>query len=153
MKTHLAACAAALSLALVSADSLAHHKPGHAGGQGKGKGGGSSLGVSIGPDGRVDVDLRGGLSIRFSDAEIRIINDYYRRYPASAASLPPGIAKNLARGKPLPPGIAKRYLPNNLVGLLPAPLAGTNRVIVGSDIFLVELSTGLILDVIEAVLN
>ncbi len=150
-----AALFAALCLIVASAGASAHHKAGHAGGNGnnKGKGGGSSVGVSIGSDGRVDVDLRGDLSIRFSDSEIRIIDDYYRRYPSSGYGLPPGIAKNLARGKPLPPGIAKRYLPNNLVGLLPSPLSGTNRVIIGSDIFLIELSTGLILDVIEGVLN
>ena len=29
-------------------------------------------------------------------------------------SLPPGIRKNLARGKPLPPGIAKQVAPNSL---------------------------------------
>lgn len=33
--------------------------------------------------------------------------------------LPPGIRKNLARGKPLPPGIAKTRLPGGYVGRLP----------------------------------
>ncbi len=95
-----------------------------------------------------------GLSIRFSDSEIRIIDDYYRRYPAgNVQSLPPGIAKNLARGKPLPPGIAKKYLPNDLTRLLPAVRPGTNRLVVGSDILLIEASTGLILDVLNNVLR
>lgn len=35
------------------------------------------------------------------------------------APLPPGIAKNLARGKPLPPGIAKKYPPNAMLAQLP----------------------------------
>ncbi|WP_305857881.1 anti-virulence regulator CigR family protein [Balneatrix alpica] len=35
--------------------------------------------------------------------------------------LPPGIAKNLARGKPLPPGIAKRYDQNTLAKLPQKP--------------------------------
>jgi hypothetical protein len=29
----------------------------------------------------------------------------------------PGIAKNLARGKPLPPGIAKKTVPASMLGL------------------------------------
>lgn len=35
-------------------------------------------------------------------------------------SLPPGIAKNLARGKPLPPGIAKKMVPASMLGQLPS---------------------------------
>jgi hypothetical protein len=34
-------------------------------------------------------------------------------------SLPPGIAKNLARGKPLPPGIAKKTVLTSMLGQLP----------------------------------
>src|SRR5262245_12550800 len=33
--------------------------------------------------------------------------------------LPPGIAKNVARGKPLPPGIAKKKVPTTIVRHLP----------------------------------
>ncbi len=119
---------------------------------GKGKGNNKNKGNN---SGGTTVELDGsGLSIRFSNSEIRIINDYYRRYPATnVKGLPPGIAKNLARGKPLPPGIAKRYLPNNLNALLPSPYAGTNRLIVGNDILLVQVTTGLILDVLNNVLN
>ena len=94
-----------------------------------------------------------GLNLRFSNTEIRIIDDYYRRYPAAdVKGLPPGIAKNLARGKPLPPGIAKRYLPNDLRSLLPSPCPGTNRVIVGRDVLLVQATKGLILDILNNVL-
>src|SRR3546814_12845124 len=35
------------------------------------------------------------------------------------SSLPPGIRKNLARGKPLPPGIATKMVPGSLLGRLP----------------------------------
>ncbi|RDK97492.1 hypothetical protein C8D90_101942 [Enterobacillus tribolii] len=35
-------------------------------------------------------------------------------------SLPPGIAKNLARGKLLPPGIEKKAVPASLLGQLPS---------------------------------
>src|SRR5262249_61984078 len=44
----------------------------------------------------------------FSALEVQRIRAYYASPAAPAPqSLPPGIAKNLARGKPLPPGIAK----------------------------------------------
>ncbi len=64
-----------------------------------------------------------------------------------------GVSVTGETGKPLPPGIANRYLPGNLNAQLPAPYAGTNRLIVGNDILLVQLGTGLILDVLTNVLN
>ena len=63
--------------------------------------------------------------------------------------LPPGVAKNLARGKPLPPGIAKRYLPPDLLGRLPAR-PGYEWVAVGSDIALIAIATGVIVDILSA---
>lgn len=142
---------AALSLPLVAGTAVADNGKGK--GNNKNKGKGNSGKGNNGSGTTVQLD-NSGLSVRFSNSEIRIINDYYRRYPAgSVQDLPPGIAKNLARGKPLPPGIAKRYLPNNLNALLPSPYAGTNRLIVGNDILLVQATTGLILDVLNNVLN
>src|SRR3546814_10843108 len=35
------------------------------------------------------------------------------------SALPPGIRKNLARGKPLPPGIQKKIVPGSLLSRLP----------------------------------
>ena len=61
-----------------------------------------------------------GAEIVFTDSEITAIRAWYRDNPDSyhqghgkktRNGLPPGIAKNLARGKPLPPGIAKQVLP------------------------------------------
>lgn len=47
------------------------------------------------------------LNVAITAAEIAIFHDYIREYGAAAfgppQGLPPGIAKNLARGKPLPP--------------------------------------------------
>jgi hypothetical protein len=65
--------------------------------------------------------------------------------------LPPGIAKNLARGKPLPPGIAKRYLPQSLLVQLP-PRSGYEWIAVGRDILLVVAATAVIVDVLSDVL-
>ncbi len=68
--------------------------------------------------------------------------------------LPPGIAKNLQRGKPLPPGIAKRDLPSGLESSLPGKHDGYESLIVGNDVVLVEIDTGKIADIItDAVLG
>lgn len=63
------------------------------------------------------VDSHGSLAV-ISDVEIRIIRDYYGALKTKPKPLPPGTAKNLARGKPLPPGIAKNRMPDDLVKLL-----------------------------------
>ncbi len=58
--------------------------------------------------------------------------------------LPPGIAKNLARGKPLPPGIAKQYLPSDLLGRLPPIPTGLEYVVVAGKLLLVEAATQMV---------
>ena len=65
----------------------------------------------------------------FSGAVIQIIRDSYSHAHDDGGkaksgkqkqnALPPGIAKNLARGNPLPPGIAKKALPGDLNRRLP----------------------------------
>lgn len=62
--------------------------------------------------------------------------------------LPPGIAKNLERGKPLPPGIAKTYLPPNVVAGLPRLPSGLDYVVVAGKLLLVEAATAAIHDVL-----
>lgn len=101
-----------------------------------------------------------GVHVEFTDLEISAIRAYYRDQgiPASQGRgkgpkpLPPGIVRNLQRGKPLPPGIAKQALPSRLVQLLPAPPRGYERVIVAGKILLVEVATQVIHDVLEDVL-
>jgi len=61
--------------------------------------------------------------------------------------LPPGIRKNLARGKPLPPGIAKQYAPAPMVARLPA-YAGHEWRIVGTDLVLVAIATAVVVDIL-----
>ncbi|HEX2138446.1 MAG TPA: anti-virulence regulator CigR family protein [Woeseiaceae bacterium] len=67
-------------------------------------------------------------------------------------ALPPGIAKNLRRGKPLPPGIAKQALPADLVSRLPPVREGYERVIVDGKVLLVEVATQIIHDVLVDVI-
>lgn len=66
--------------------------------------------------------------------------------------LPPGIAKNLARGKPLPPGIATRSLPNNLLKGLPQH-KGYEWVAAGADLVLINAASRLVADVLSDALR
>ena len=134
------------ALALTATEAAAD-KPGHTpGGRPHGFGpGGSDVGnqVEISPS---------GLTARLGDTVISIVNDWYQANPTVLAgyrALPPGIAMNLARGKPLPPGIARQVLPASLQAALPAPPTGYGRFIVGDDLVLLELSSGLIADVVN----
>ncbi len=107
-----------------------------------------------------------GAEVVFSDGEIVAIRAYYDNAGSSTGSaggmgmgmsgglsaLPPGIAKNLGRGKPLSPGIAKQVLPIALVNTLPPVPEGYERIIVAGKILLVEIATQVITDVITDVL-
>ena len=99
----------------------------------------------------------GGISVEFSDEEVRIIGAWYEEHDSTPGAgggknrqkgLPPGIAKNLARGKPLPPGIAKQQLPDGLVHALPAPPRGYERIIVDGKVLLVDIATQVIHDIL-----
>jgi len=68
------------------------------------------------------------------------------------AALPPGIRKNLARGKPLPPGIAKRNLPTPYLSRLPA-YDGYDWTMAGRDLVLVQAATGVVADVLADVFD
>jgi Nickel/cobalt transporter regulator len=87
-----------------------------------------------------------------------IIFDYINQYrgaltatPGDGKSLPPGIAKKVARGGALPPGIAKRYLPNALQVQLP-PRPGYQWIVVDNDVVLFAVATGLIADILADIL-
>lgn len=67
-------------------------------------------------------------------------------------SLPPGIAKNLARGKPLPPGIAKKAVPASMLGQLPY-YPGYEWKIVGDNLVLIALSTAVVTAIINGVFD
>lgn len=65
-------------------------------------------------------------------------------------SLPPGIQKNLARGKPLPPGIAKKVVPSGMLSHLPRHRGYEWRV-AGTDLILVAIATNVVADVLSGV--
>jgi len=119
--------------------------------------------------------------IVFSEIEKRLIRDYFVQHidvagveddeDASEAGkgkgksgqlppglakrdhLPPGLEKHIEKNGVLPPGLAKRSLPSDLVAKLPAAHPGTERKIVGNDVVLLEQGTGIVLDILEGVLQ
>lgn len=66
----------------------------------------------------------------------------------TSRALPPGIARNLARGKPLPPGIAKQQVPYHVLIQLPTLKDGFEYVVVAGKILLVEIATQVIHDIL-----
>jgi hypothetical protein len=94
--------------------------------QGKGRGKSDNAQVS-----------RGAAKGPGTDVEIRIIREYYSGQSRKPKSLPPGIAKNLVRGKPLPPGIARTRAPDDLIVLLPVR-SGTHWIVAGDVVLLVD---------------
>lgn len=103
-----------------------------------------------------------GVEVEFTQDEIRLIRAYYAAVREDGnrggrgekggrgkqAGLPPGIAKNLARGKAMPPGIAKQYLPDDLRHELPPVRDGFERVIVDGKVLLVEVATRVVRDIL-----
>lgn len=88
------------------------------------------------------------VSIGTSDARRIALQHGYTGY----ADLPPGIRKNLARGKPLPPGIAKKAVPGPMLQGLPR-YEGYEWQVCGSDLVLVQIATAVIADVLAGVFD
>ncbi len=101
------------------------------------------------------------LATIISATERALIGDYVHKAKKSKKGLPPGLAnrplppglqKHIQRTGRLPPGLQKRALPSDLRGLLPRRTGQDYRV-VGNDIVLIEIATGLILDIIQGALR
>lgn len=124
-----------------------HHGKGH-GNNGKGADhkekhhGNASARKNYGKPDHVEAD------ISFSRARSLAVNYGLTGYDA----LPPGIAKNLARGKPLPPGIAKKTVPASMLNDLPY-YPGYEWKIIGDNLVLIALSTALVTAVINNVFD
>jgi Ni/Co efflux regulator RcnB len=84
------------------------------------------------------------------DRILRIFSENSGRY-GQIDTLPPGIRKNLARGKPLPPGIAKKMNPD-FARQLPN-YQGYEWRQVGSDAALVNITTGIVRELMRDVLR
>lgn len=68
------------------------------------------------------------------------------------SSLPPGIRKNLMRGKPLPPGIAKKVQSGRFLEHLPR-YSGYEWQQAGVDLVLVSIASGVIADILYDVFD
>jgi hypothetical protein len=66
-------------------------------------------------DKRVAKDLKKGKAPKFKDTDRTRVLGYFATYRNEAHGLPPGLAKNLRRGKPLPPGWQKKLQPGWVV--------------------------------------
>ena len=117
---------------------------GRSGDGGRGNGGGDD-------DGGVTVEFTAEFSFSLGDRDQ--IRAYYTSNPTPGLeALPPGQRKNLARGKPMPPGIAKRFVPDALRPSLSVP-PQYGVIVVGWDVLLVEVATGIIHDVLMDVIR
>jgi Ni/Co efflux regulator RcnB len=81
--------------------------------------------------------------------EVRIIHDYYAARGYRPRPLPPGVAKNLARGKQIPPGLRRSRLPDELLVQLP-PHRGHEWILADDVVLLVDVK-GVIQDVLRNV--
>lgn len=118
--------------------------------QGNGNGNGNSNSKNKGQQSQ-----DGGVSVTLSTAGITVSTARGYAVQAGATgygSLPPGIRKNLARGKPLPPGIAKKMVPGPMLARLPVH-PGYEWRVAGSDLILVAIATAVVADVLTGVFN
>lgn len=60
-------------------------------------------------------DWEKGKAPRFKDTERSRVLGYFETYRDQEFGLPPGLAKNLRRGKPLPPGWQAKLAPGNVI--------------------------------------
>jgi len=66
--------------------------------------------------------------------------------------LPPGIQRNLARGKSLPPGIARHTVPGRLLNDLPR-IPDHEWRIAGRDLILIAIGTLIVVEILEDVFD
>jgi len=104
-------------------------------------------------------DRRNDISIQvyFGNNDRRIVNEYYApefragHCPPGLAKkgngcMPPGQAKKWRKGQPLPHGVAYYELPHDLVYRMPPPPPRHRYVRVGSDILLLSIGSGIVVD-------
>lgn len=91
---------------------------------------------------------------KFSDNDRNMISKYSATHPnfSSTGGLPPGIAMNVARGKPLPPGIRRVFLPNDLTQSL-AGRKNYDYLVNGKDVIVVNKKDQTVTDILSNVLH
>lgn len=100
------------------------------------------------------------INFNFGEPDWRAVRDYYdgprfaSKCPPGLAKkhngcMPPGQAKRWAKGRPLPREVVFYEVPRDLIVLLPAPPPRHRYVRVDSDILMIAIGTGMVLDGIE----
>jgi Ni/Co efflux regulator RcnB len=100
-----------------------------------------------------------------SELERKIIDEYYRlkhrmtgteptsqpgaEPPRRTGALTRSVHKDPEAGAPLPPGTRRDPLPDDLRAKLPPPSPGTDRLLVGNDVVLVDRQTSVVLDLMR----
>lgn len=94
--------------------------------------------------------------VAFSDADRRIIRDFYRedyrRLPpglAKKGKVPPGHAYKLRRNQGVPPDIHWDYLPPEVERRLSRLPDGYVRVVIGADVAILHTRTRVVIDLLE----
>lgn len=158
------AAALGLAVALAAGPALAE-KGGHGKGHGNpheaGPGGGPPWADGVdqdGPPGKASKpgkgkDEAGGAGIVITTSDRTVIQNYFIANPVGVSPLPPGIAKNVARGKPLPPGIAKKQAPPALIQQVPACRSGWECILLGADLLILDAVHGVVRDVVRNVVR
>lgn len=91
-------------------------KPAHAGGPQKAKGSGPRKGADVPRAGKREWNDERRRRSRFVDRDRSAVLEYFGEYRDRDHGLPPGLAKNLRRGKPLPPGWRKKITRGSVIG-------------------------------------
>ncbi len=111
------------SLAMVATHADAKPGNGNSGGKGHGKGGNphsqkthkdkgpNHAGKAVDKGNKSYKKSEAAQFARFKDNERSEIVDYFGRYRTQGEGLPPGLAMNQRRGKPLPPGWQQKLVP------------------------------------------
>jgi Ni/Co efflux regulator RcnB len=96
----------------------------------------------------------------FTDDRVRVITDYYSHHK-SAKGCPPGLAKKgnrcqppgqakkWRRGEPLPRDVYYHDVPTAVIHEIGLPPAGQKIVRVGTDLLLITIGTGMVIDALE----
>ncbi len=109
---------------------------------------GKNKGKGQGHQGKPGGPSATAVDVRFGPDEVNVIRQYYR---AHSASLPPGLQKKLARGKPLPPGWQKKLqpFPLEIENRLDPPCGHCGRGVIDSYGVIYDKKTAIILDIVQ----
>lgn len=127
---------------------------------GKGKSGKHAKESNSRDDGQRDERGGGQGNVYFHDQQRVVIRQYYEESfhsghcPPGLAKkkngcLPPGQAKKWSKGKPLPRDVVFYDLPPRVVVSLGSPPAGHKYVRIATDILLIAIGTGMVVDAIS----